>query len=148
MRKRPTEQWRRGTGLRPVWTAALWLVAAGCSVESTTLEPLPLATDCRCEGEVCPVDVCGVRLTVEAESCEGKVGAVEIMLGETLEPHVWRPGDTVTACASIGRGQAVTMHARADKGWKWTEEVFCPDPEAGQTVGPAITRILHCVGGE
>ncbi len=148
MRKGPAEQNGRGDGLRLAWCAALLLSAGGCAVESPTLEPLPLATDCRCEGEVCPIDVCGVRLTVEAESCQGKVGAVEIMLGETLEPHVWQPGDTVTACASIARGKAVTMQARADKGWKWTEEVFCPDPEAGQTVGPTITRILHCVGGE
>jgi hypothetical protein len=125
----------------------LWAALSACTAESTQLDPLPLAVDCPCAGGACPATSCGLRLEVEAASCLGEVEAVEVMVGATLEPVIWRPGDRLLTCAGIARGATQTLRARGDVGWSWTEPLSCPAPRAGETAGPIITRVLHCRRG-
>lgn len=135
----------RAFALSSLITLAL---ATGCAVESAAIDPLPLAVDCVCSDGQCPPSVCALSITVDSASCGGEVATVEVMIGETLEAVVLRPGQTLQSCASIARGAAAEMRARADTAWAWSELIACPAAVAGEANGPTIDRVLHCaIGG-
>lgn len=135
----------------PALAFALWLCAAvmtGCVAAAPTLDPLPLAADCACADGACPVAVCDVSIEVEAATCASEVDKVEILIGDTLEPAIFVPGQLGRTCATIPRGGKAWLRARADKAWSWEEELTCPAAAPGETSGPTIARVLHCAGGE
>lgn len=134
--------------MRRRWAMLVTLMAASCTAEAPTIDALPLAGPCLCEGGTCPATVCDILLTVEAETCEGSVEVVEVMLGETLEPTMLAPGQSARTCATIPRGETALMRARADAAWSWEEPIACPAAAPGETQGPTIARILHCTGGQ
>lgn len=125
--------------------APIWL--AGCGAEAPTLDPVPLATSCACAGAACPTSVCDVSIELEAATCGALVNKVELMIDDQLEPTIWVPGDILHSCATIPRGAKATMVARSDTGWAWEDPLECPVADAGDTQGPTITRVLHCVVG-
>lgn len=135
--------WKR-TGCAMV---ALWLVA-GCGSEAPELAKYDFGS-CACQaGEttICPVDVCDLRLEIEAASCAGEVNLVEIQIGPYLEKHIWVPGVPARTCATVKRGESFELVARADTAWRWTPSIPCPDQvEAGATEGTTVSRVLQCI---
>ena len=123
--------------------ALLWL--AGCAAEAPTLDPLPLSTDCACAGGACPTSVCDISVELEAATCGSQLKHVELLIDDELESAIWVPGDALRTCATIPRGAKATMVARSDTGWGWEDPIECPAAEVGETQGPTITRVLHCV---
>lgn len=131
------------------WTLMLALVGAvaGCTAQAPGLDALPLAEACACVGGTCPTNVCDVSVELEAATCGTVVEHVEVMLDDKLEPAIWVPGDTLRSCTAIARGAKATLVGRSDTGWAWDDEVQCPAAAAGETSGPTIVRVLHCVSG-
>ncbi len=155
MLQRPRHPWFGSTSVaRSIrtwsgWGALVVLAAlSGCTVESTTLDPLPFG-ECLCADATCPTAVCDLRVEVDPKTCAGKVGEVEILIGEQLEQRVWSPGDNERTCSTIPRGASAKLFARADTDWQWRETVACPAPDgAVETEGPTIVRILHCTSAK
>ncbi|GEM_PF-2953461 len=141
------------TSSKPVFAAfcvvvAAILASAGCSVEPHALDEAAKPASCPClktDGSAsCPATHCGVRVTVDKASCDGKVNKVEVMVGETLEPKVWRVGEPQLACAAIEAGKEAIVQARADSPWKWKS---LPLTCAQDSAGSAIEHVLECKTG-
>lgn len=119
----------------------------GCALACQTappLDPLPVAT-CACPDGVCPPSVCDLQIEVSADTCGGKVARVQLMLGDQLDPQIWQPGVPQRTCATIPRGSALKLAARADTQWQWSETLSCPALAAGDAKGPTLLRKLQCI---
>ena len=120
----------------------------GCSVDPQPLDEVKKPASCPClksDGSAsCPATHCGVRVTVDKSSCDGKVAKVEVMVGETLEPKVWRVGEPRLTCAAIAAGEEAVVQARADTPWKWKS---LPLKCAKDSAGSAIEHVLECKTG-
>lgn len=115
--------------------------------DSVALDPLPEIV-CRCDASSCPKDVCGLHVEVLAASCAAEgVVQVELLLGDQLDPQPFRTGEPRRACVSLPRGSVRKMHARADAGWQWIENVTCPAATPEETSGPVLTLPLNCSSG-
>ncbi len=135
--------WARRATLLAVASA----LAAGCATDAPALDALPLAGSCACVDGVCPANVCDVSVELEAATCGAVVNQVEVMLDDRLEPAIWVPGATLRSCGTLARGAKATLVGRSDTGWAWDDIVECPAAAAGETKGPTIVRVLHCVTG-
>lgn len=123
------------------------LVCLAACADDVPLDPLP-AVACRCDASGCPKDVCGLQVEVLAASCRAEhVEVVELLLGDQLEPEPFRTGEARRACVSLPRGSVRKMHARADAGWQWIENVSCPAATADETRGPILSLPLNCTTG-
>ena len=124
------------------------LLWAGCGSEAPELAEYDFGT-CACQAgstTTCPVDVCDLRLEIEASSCKGQVNAVEIQIGPYLEKHIWVPGEPARTCATVKRGVSFELVARADTAWRWTPSIPCPlQTDAGATEGTTVSRVLQCI---
>ena len=135
-----------GTSL---WGRVFAVLAAsallGCETAPADIDPLPLAGNCVCSdngGKVsCPDTHCGLLISVDKGSCDGKVGQVEVLVGKSVEPAFWKAGDTKLGCQAIPVGSEAVVHARADTPWKWQSAALaCNKDIAGQ----AISHVLEC----
>lgn len=130
--------------------SGFWLaMLAGPSAcaDAVLLDPLP-EIECRCDATGCPKDVCGLQVEVLAASCaKENVQTVELLLGTDLEPQPFHTGQPRRACVSLPRGTVRKMHARADAGWQWIEDVKCPAATPEETRGPMLSLPLNCSTG-
>lgn len=119
--------------------------ASGCQVEGTELDPIATPGACACEdggaAAVCPATHCGVRIEVDQATCAGKVDKVEVIIGDTLEAHIWKVGAPKVTCRGIPVNGKAIVYARADTPWKWqSEPLTCTEALAGST----IEHVLEC----
>ena len=120
------------------------LTALRCADAPVPLDPLPTPT-CKCQPPApCPKDVCDVQIDVAKVTCATEVGRVEVMIGTTLEPATFFPGEARRTCATIPRGTQARLVARADTLWQWVEQVACPPASAADTAGVTLVRVLSC----
>ncbi len=129
------------------WRKIVLVITATCAPACQTspvLDPLPVAT-CACPDGVCPPSVCDLQIEVSADTCGGKVTRVQLMLGDQLDPKTWSLGVPQRTCATIPRGSALKLAARADTQWQWSETLACPALVAGDAKGPTLLRKLQCV---
>lgn len=126
----------------------LLLAVASCGSEVPDLAERPFGV-CACQAAgatSCPVDVCDLRLEIEASTCKGLVNQVEIQIGAELEKQFWVPGQPSRTCATVKRGESFEVVARADTAWRWSPTIPCPaqtDPSA--TEGTTVSRVLQCI---
>lgn len=126
------------------WAWLLAWVAVACGSEAVPLGPVPTPT-CKCQPPAaCPKDVCDVQVDISTATCATEVGRVEVMVGTTLEPGTFRPGEPRRTCATIARGTQARVVARADTAWQWVEQVACPPASAADTVGVTLVRVFSC----
>jgi hypothetical protein len=138
-------------GMKSQLHIATWLLGSvlvalcGCAAEPVALDPILTPGSCPCakpDGSVaCPATHCGVRVIVDGKTCAGKANKVEVLLGDTLEDHVWKVGEPFVSCRAIPVLGSVVVNARADTPWKWTSgKLSCPEDIAGTT----IDHVLEC----
>ena len=124
------------------------LVWVGCGSDVPELADLPFG-ECACQQSDpprCPVDVCDLRLEIEAATCQGEVNLVEIQIGAQLEKHIWVPGKPAHSCTTVKRGGSFELVARADTAWRWGPTIACPaQTDPTEMVGPTVSRVLQCI---
>lgn len=128
---------------RRLWLGLVLLTSA-CADDLPDVAAAPLALDCACPAGECPVDVCDLQIEVSNASCASEVQAVEVLLGDRLEPATFLPGQPRRTCTTWKRGTTLALQARADRVWQWAETITCPVKAPGETRGPTIARLLNC----
>ncbi len=105
----------------------------------------PAAFACKCPADKpCPPEVCDVQIEISTKTCQGKVGKVEVLIGDQLDPEPVTFGSPRRTCATIGRGQVQKLHVRSDTTWQWIEDLACPPAGPGDTQGVTVVRVLNC----
>lgn len=124
-------------------------LAAGMAVWSSCVDGVvpdsPKAPTCKCAPPaLCPVDVCDLQIELSPKTCTGKVGNVEVLMGDELEPALFTVGTPQRTCGTIPRGATRKLYARSDTTWQWIEEIACPPAAAGDKQGVTVVRVLNC----
>ena len=118
-------------------------VLAGSCAQAADVDT-PENYPCLCEPNGCPADRCNLDLEVAAGTCTGQLTQVEVLLGDQLEWGTWKTGERRSSCATWPAGTTIRLQARSDTDWLWVEDVECPAPSLGATIGVSVARKLQC----
>ena len=133
--------------IRRSFVLACALALCGCASEPVALDEAPTTDTCPCNdsgGATCPSTHCGLRILVDDATCNGKVGKVEVFIGDTLETTAWKVGAPRLACRALAVGEKAIVYARADTPWMWQSP---PLECAAAQAGAAIDHVLECKTG-
>lgn len=137
---------RHSSALTPTrgFSLALGVVLWSSCVDAVVPDT-PKAPTCKCAPPaLCPADVCDLQIELSSKTCTDKVGKVEVMMGDELEPALFTVGTPQRTCGTIPRGGTRKLYARSDTSWQWIEEIACPPAAAGDKQGVTVVRVLNC----